>query len=112
MARTYRSALDVGRDQVWLLPSASAVHLSSNLVRGIHKEARGRGHSRQLVDALLASRPEAFASLTSRPGAQAHAMYQRWGWEKIGSTQTYAHWPVEDISVLPLRNSALREDSQ
>jgi ribosomal protein S18 acetylase RimI-like enzyme len=69
---------------------------------GVHTDFRGRGFSRQLVDTLLADRPEAFASLISRPGAQAHAMYQRCGWKKVGTTQTYAHWPVEDIDVLPL----------
>ncbi|MFI5734022.1 GNAT family N-acetyltransferase [Kribbella sp. NPDC051587] len=71
---------------------------------GIRKASRGNGYSRQLVDALLADRPEGFASLISRPGAQAHAMYQRWGWKKVGNTQTYAHWPVEDISILPLHD--------
>ncbi|WP_405064340.1 hypothetical protein OG474_22535 [Kribbella sp. NBC_01505] len=44
----------------------------------------------------------AFASLISRPGAQAHAMYQRWGWQKVGNTQTYPHWPIEDINILRL----------
>ncbi|GAB3936245.1 hypothetical protein GCM10029976_047700 [Kribbella albertanoniae] len=72
---------------------------------GIRKESRGHGHARRLVDALLTNRPEAFASLISRPGAQAHAMYQRWGWKKVGNTQTYPHWPVEDINILPLHSS-------
>jgi GNAT superfamily N-acetyltransferase len=72
---------------------------------GVHADFRGRGYSRQLVGALLADRPEAFASLISRPGAQAHAMYQRWGWKKVGATQTYPHWPIEDIDVLPLHDS-------
>jgi GNAT superfamily N-acetyltransferase len=72
---------------------------------GVGKESRGRGYSRQLVDALLTDRPEVFASLISRPGAQAHAMYQRWGWKKVGNTQTCPHWPVEDINILPLHDS-------
>ncbi|MFI6678724.1 GNAT family N-acetyltransferase [Kribbella sp. NPDC050470] len=79
---------------------------------GVHTDFRGRGFSRQLVDALLAGRPEPFASLISRPGAQAHAMYQRWGWKKVGTTQTYPHWPVEDIDVLPLDDSKLRLTSE
>ncbi|MFC9688178.1 GNAT family N-acetyltransferase [Kribbella sp. NPDC056951] len=74
---------------------------------GIRKASRGNGYSRQLVDALLTDRPEEFASLISRPGAQAHAMYQRWGWKKVGNTQTYAHWPVEDISILPLHANSI-----
>lgn len=72
---------------------------------GVHTEFRGHGFSRQLVGALLADRPEAFASLISRPGTQAHAMYQRWGWKKAGTTQTYVHWPVEEIDILNLRDS-------
>ncbi len=72
---------------------------------GVHTDFRGRGFSRQLVKAILADRPAAFASLISRPGAQAHAMYRRWGWQKVGNTQTYTHWPVEDINVLRLRDS-------
>jgi GNAT superfamily N-acetyltransferase len=73
---------------------------------GVRKQSRGHGYSRQLVGALLTDRSEAFASLISRPGAQAHAMYQRWGWKKVGTTQTYPHWPVEDISILPLHSNA------
>ncbi|MBP2354625.1 ribosomal protein S18 acetylase RimI-like enzyme [Kribbella aluminosa] len=46
---------------------------------GVHTDFRGRGFSRRLVDTLLADRPEPFASLISGPGAQAHAMYERWG---------------------------------
>ncbi|MFK4088391.1 GNAT family N-acetyltransferase [Kribbella sp. NPDC020789] len=71
---------------------------------GVRRESRGYGYSRQLIDALLTDRPEPFASLISRPGAQAHAMYQRWGWTKIGNTQTYPHWPVEDINILRLHS--------
>ncbi|MFF1818108.1 GNAT family N-acetyltransferase [Kribbella sp. NPDC058245] len=73
---------------------------------GVRKQSRGHGYARQLVEALLADRPEAFASLISRPGAQAHAMYQRWGWTKVGNTQTYPHWPVEDINILSLHRTA------
>ncbi|NIK54633.1 hypothetical protein BJY22_000350 [Kribbella shirazensis] len=29
-------------------------------------------------------------------------MYQRCGWKKVGSTQTHADRPVEDIDGLPL----------
>jgi len=69
----------------------------------VSRSFRGNGFSRTLMDALLKDRSEDFAILLAKPGAQAHAMYQRWGWERIGEVQSYPHWPVDDAMILPLR---------
>jgi len=70
----------------------------------VSRSHRGHGYSRVLLDALLADRSEDCAILLAKPGAQAHDMYLRWGWQNIGVVQSYPHWPVDDAFVLPLHD--------
>lgn len=48
-------------------------------------ELRGRGHGRAMLDRLLADRSERLAVLAASPEAPARAMYERWGWAKVGA---------------------------
>ncbi|GAB2850454.1 hypothetical protein GCM10022221_57280 [Actinocorallia aurea] len=46
---------------------------------------RGEGVGRRLVNALLAERPEARATLATNPARpEVQAMWERWGWKKVG----------------------------
>lgn len=70
----------------------------------VHRPYRGNGYSRLLLDCLLTDRDEELGILLSKPGSQAHAMYQRWGWEKVGEVRSYPHWPIDDAFILPLKS--------
>jgi GNAT superfamily N-acetyltransferase len=48
---------------------------------------RGTGIGRRLLDELLADRYERYAALTVNPAAEARTLYERWGWEHVGSTK-------------------------
>ncbi|MFC4052129.1 GNAT family N-acetyltransferase [Actinomadura syzygii] len=50
----------------------------------IHHSHQGQGLSRPLLDALLTQRTEGYATLATIPGSPAQAMYERWGWYKVG----------------------------
>jgi hypothetical protein len=60
---------------------------------------QGRGLGKKLLEELLAGRAEDFATLAATPGSQAHAMYLRWGWHKVGS---FEEAPVMDALAIPL----------
>ncbi len=68
----------------------------------VHASWRGHGLGRALMDELLASRPEEYATLLSRPDTAARQMYRRWGWRKIDEVQPYADAPTMDALLLPL----------
>jgi GNAT superfamily N-acetyltransferase len=59
-----------------------------------------RGLAKALLDALLSERAEAYATLAATPGSQAQAMYERWGWHKIGTIG--GDGPVMDVMMVPL----------
>jgi GNAT superfamily N-acetyltransferase len=63
---------------------------------------RGRGLGRGLMEKLLEDRSEDYAILTSVPEASAHAMYERWGWYKVGTVQPAADAPTMDAMVCAL----------
>lgn len=68
----------------------------------VDRAHRGQGISRHLLEALLAERDEPLATLLAKPGAQAHSMYQRWGWSRVTIVQSYPHWPIDEAMILPL----------
>jgi GNAT superfamily N-acetyltransferase len=49
----------------------------------VRKDRRGRGIGAALMGALLADRPEPYATLCANPAAQAHQIYQHWGWRIV-----------------------------
>lgn len=51
---------------------------------GVKPAFRGQGWGKALLDTLLSQRPEAYATLATIPESPAQAMYQRWGWYKVG----------------------------
>lgn len=67
----------------------------------VRREYRGQGWGRALLDRLLADRQEGFATLAAVRDGTAQAMYERWGWYKVG---TFNGEPVMDVMVLPLKS--------
>jgi GNAT superfamily N-acetyltransferase len=65
----------------------------------VRNEYRGHGLGKNLLNELIADRPEAYATLAAVPGSTAHAMYLRWGWYKAGFFTTP---PAMDAMVVPL----------
>ncbi|MEV1245219.1 GNAT family N-acetyltransferase [Nonomuraea sp. NPDC050022] len=70
-------------------------------------EHRGLGVGKQLLVELLDTRDESCATLLSRPDTPAHAMYQRWGWQIVGTVRSAPDAVVTDAMVIDLsRRSA------
>lgn len=64
----------------------------------VKSEHRGRGIGGDLLSSLLSVRTEPWATLCSNPAAPARQIYQRWGWEKVG-TADFHGLPPMDILV-------------
>jgi GNAT superfamily N-acetyltransferase len=84
-------AYGVRRDAGWWHPRAAvpAPHALPRPLFYVYEllvvpERRGHGHGRELLDLLLAGRPEPSAVLAASTRAPAHTMYLRWGWSKVG----------------------------
>lgn len=67
---------------------------------GVLPTVRRSGIGRTLMISLLSGRPEPYATLLVNPRAQAHSIYQRWGWAPVGQVRT-VHDPMT-IMVLAL----------
>ena len=67
----------------------------------VQSASRGQGVGRRLMVELLAPRSEPFAALTVNPAADARALYERWGWRHIATTQP-GRMPGMDVMVLKL----------
>jgi GNAT superfamily N-acetyltransferase len=61
---------------------------------------QGHGWGKALLSTLLSGRGEAYATLAAMPGSQAQAMYERWGWYKVGTIG--GEGPVMDAMVTEL----------
>jgi ribosomal protein S18 acetylase RimI-like enzyme len=73
----------------------------------VHREWRGQGIGRQLVDVLLSVRSEQRATLCVQPSAtDAQAFYDRLGWQKVGRKDMPADAvsPSFDVYVVELGN--------
>ncbi len=68
-------------------------------------DRRGEGIGRRLLHELLAGRSEQWATLTVNPGADARAIYDRWGWRQVASTRP-GRMPGMAVMVLELPGSA------
>ncbi|WP_182887410.1 GNAT family N-acetyltransferase [Microbispora sp. H10885] len=64
---------------------------------------RGHGHGKRLLAEFVAPRPEPYATLLSHPDAPAHAMYEHWGWQVVGTCRPAPDAPVMDVMVLDRR---------
>lgn len=69
----------------------------------VRKEYRRRGIGKRLLDMLLGSRDEKFATLACLRGSSAQAMYERWGWYKVA---TFEDLPPMDAMLIPLESKA------
>ncbi|GAA4237273.1 hypothetical protein GCM10022254_48940 [Actinomadura meridiana] len=61
---------------------------------------QGRGLGKALLGELLSGRSEKNATLAAIPESAAHAMYERWGWRKVGIIG--GEGPMMDAMVLAL----------
>ncbi len=66
----------------------------------VDRAERGRGLGRRLLDALLESRPEPYATLAAVVDADAYGWYLRHGWRKVAEFR--AEPPHSDALVLSL----------
>lgn len=63
---------------------------------------RKQGIGRALLDCLLESRDEPWATLTVNPDAEAYAIYLRSGWSRVG-TNLREGWPPMAVMLRPLQ---------
>jgi GNAT superfamily N-acetyltransferase len=68
----------------------------------VRKAHRGRGIGTALMTALLADRPEPFATLCANPAAPARRIYHRWGWRPVALARP-PDIPTMDVLLLHLR---------
>jgi GNAT superfamily N-acetyltransferase len=71
----------------------------------VRKAWQGKGIGRRLHDAFLGGRHEERATLTANPVATAtHALYEGWGWQRVGSKpgRPGAYYREYAVFVLPL----------
>ena len=61
---------------------------------------RGRGVGKDLLGEVLKQRTEKFAILTADPDAPARRIYERWGWEQIGTAKHTDEAPTMDQLLL------------
>ncbi|MFK0275914.1 GNAT family N-acetyltransferase [Ensifer sp. NPDC090286] len=62
----------------------------------VHRDARGKGLARRLMDAVereAATRGKTLLVLDTATGSEAEAIYPRLGWERVGVIPDYAMWP-------------------
>ncbi|MFE3652012.1 GNAT family N-acetyltransferase [Streptomyces sp. NPDC059122] len=86
-------------------PSETSTFSVSELM--LRVASRGRGLGQQLHEALLGERNEALAQLTvdtKRPRLQ--ALYESWGYKKVGVRQPFPDSPVYAVMVLNLKAGA------
>ncbi|MFC0552604.1 GNAT family N-acetyltransferase [Planotetraspora thailandica] len=60
----------------------------------------GRGTGKRLLAELLNGRAEPYGVLLANPDASAHAMYQRWGWQVVGTCQPAPDSTASDVLVI------------
>jgi GNAT superfamily N-acetyltransferase len=73
----------------------------------VRRSWQGKGIGRMVHDAFLSQRSEERATLASNPSAtDTHALYERWGWQRIGivpdNSGAYYHEYVLFVLPLPL----------
>jgi GNAT superfamily N-acetyltransferase len=68
----------------------------------LRKPYRGHGVGKRLLNELIAGRPEPYATLLSHPQAEAHNMYERWGWRVVGTCTPAPDAPTLDMMLIKL----------
>jgi hypothetical protein len=71
----------------------------------VRRRWQGSGVGRALNDAILAGRQDERATLATGPSADtARAIYERWGWQRVGkvSGKPGAYFSEYTLYVLPL----------
>ena len=70
----------------------------------VHPGRRGEGRGALVLQELLDDRQEPWATLASDPRSAARAIYERIGWEQVG-TSTLPWGPKMDLLARPLRRT-------
>lgn len=65
---------------------------------------QGKGIGRLLMQTILADRPEEYCILTCYPDVKARAIYERWGWRRVGASHP-PHLAEMDALALPLKQA-------
>ena len=71
----------------------------------VRRAWQGRGIGRAVYDTFLSQRAEERATLASNPEtADTHALYERWGWQKVGTVPggPDAYYRKYALFVVPL----------
>lgn len=66
--------------------------------------ARGAGLATELMAAVLADRPEPWATLLADQEGRARDMYARWGWDTVAMIHPAPDVPALDVLVRPLHS--------
>jgi GNAT superfamily N-acetyltransferase len=86
----------VGTVQVGFASRPNQPHRGDLMKLIVHRSARGRGLSRQLlqaVEAESARRGRSLLVLDTATGSEAETIYPRFGWQRVGVIPDYALWP-------------------
>lgn len=86
----------IGVVRLTLVPFPNGAHRAEVGKLLVHSTARGRGVARMLMDALEAEarrRGRWLLVLDTQTGSHAEAMYERWGWQRLGVLADHAAIP-------------------
>jgi GNAT superfamily N-acetyltransferase len=82
--------------QVGLASKPNQPHRGDLMKLLVHRDARGLGLSRKLMDLVeqeAARRGRSLLVLDTATGSDAEAIYPRFGWQRVGVIPDYALWP-------------------
>jgi GNAT superfamily N-acetyltransferase len=86
----------VGTVQLGLAPKPNQTHRADVMKLLVHRKARGKGISRQLMDRLeqeAVKLGRVVLVLDTATGSDAEAIYERFGWSRVGVIPNYARFP-------------------
>jgi GNAT superfamily N-acetyltransferase len=86
----------VGTVQIGLASKPNQPHRGDLMKLLVHRDARGLGLSRKLMEAVeteAARQGRTLLVLDTATGSDAERIYPRFGWERVGVIPDYALWP-------------------
>jgi len=86
----------VGTVQIGLASKPNQPHRGDLMKLLVHRDARGLGLSRKLMEAVeaeAAGQGRTLLVLDTATGSDAERIYPRFGWERVGVIPDYALWP-------------------
>jgi GNAT superfamily N-acetyltransferase len=86
----------IGTVQIGLASKPNQPHRGDLMKLLVHRDARGLGLSRKLMEAVeteAARQGRTLLVLDTATGSDAERIYPRFGWERVGVIPDYALWP-------------------